>query len=386
MGLQLNMKKICKEGCINVIAVRDSDQWGKCLKNDSIYFVVQDYNEEEVFRQKYFFKRESESVSEFINRCKKNNIWNGIVIIDSQETLQDIVDISTIISTSIGIEGLDTLLGQIVKLDHFHNKAIYAFENKPDAIQGLKNKHGFNSYGKELIHCPVDRVVTDRWFSDSNDTMYVRLGLDQSQVIMIHDKYCEWGTVVNPENDSNVIITEDCSKMHRYLLVKHGCKNVVHKVACNHAVRNITYTTINDISNESLKNLIQAYKLLTTEYMMKLKDTIVTMTLVKILSQEYYSEDKIISEYHELSSYYDNSLYTVTNDISDSVGRIIHMESYSAMEHDRDMLINSLYSYEKHMRTSDAHKILICLEDKLSLSKEEISENIGNMIKDLENT
>lgn len=156
--------------------VKPSDTWANVQKNGDLNVHVVDVHGKEVYSSYWLIKESNESISAFIERCSTNNIRNGIVILENDDDLEKIISISHIFATCAGISGLRETVENITRIDNSNLRCIYAFENKPTAINAILQDYHLNEKGLELIPCPVDRVVVDRKFNNSFKNMVVYLG------------------------------------------------------------------------------------------------------------------------------------------------------------------------------------------------------------------
>lgn len=308
----------------------------------------------EVDSVRWIFNNPNESFSEFVQRCYELQLF-GIWILENNSTIEDIIKNSIVLGTSVGVEALNDLLDTI---DSVNRKEItvYAFENQPNIIQQIADKHK----NIRVIHCPIDRVVTSRDFDDYNGIVYVQLGKDPSESIMIYDIDRVWQKILNTSIKSPITLTNDCSILNMTLKRKLYAKNVVHKLICQMAVRRKDH---NEIRDKSLVDVVTPHDL---KYMKVIKPALILAASINILSAWSKSSLEAYRDlYNDLSEYFDSSLSTVATDPMDTIGRIIHLDSPISAEQDRIRLINTLKELKFALSEPGAYEIVNFLTQEL---------------------
>ena len=367
------IRKSIPEDVTMLFCVPPSSEWKDRRENGELEVKVRDYHGQEYYKSSCIYKNKEETMEEFVHRCETSKTHNGIVILESDKTMQEVAMLSNILITCVGINALSSVIEKIMRIDRGFHKCIFAFENQPEAVMKIAARYHMAEQGIELIHCPIDRVVVDRHFSSDGRRVIVDLGMDNSSMIMVHDKYGVFSSIVKPDRNSALIVTNKSTAIKETLIKKNGCKNVVHKLSCNYFLQQNKHNDIESIRHRSLCDLISSTGTDVMTYMQEKKPAIVIETLASmIISSGNCNNAYITNTYKELVSYYDNALYTVVNDTSDSIGRIIHLETTDSMMADRRILINTLSSYKKNMNNTMLGDFYAYLEHHMKILKDDV--------------
>lgn len=344
-----------KTGVPLICCVQASNHWLNLReKHSEIISIITSDLGIEVDSVRWIFNNPNESFSEFVQRCYELQLF-GIWILKNNNTIEDIIKNSIVLGTSVGVGALNDLLDTI---DSVNTKEItvYAFENQPNIIRQIADKHK----NIRLIHCPIDRVVTSRDFDEYNGVVNVQLGKDPSESIMIYDIDGVWQKILNTNIKSSITLTDDCCDVNMTLKRKLYAKNVVHKLICQIAVRGKDH---NEIRDKSLVDVVTPHDL---KYMKVLKPALILAASLKILSDWSKSSlDAYRDIYNDLSEYFDLSLSTVATDPKDTIGRIIHLDSPISAEQDRIRLINTLNELKSALSNPVAYEVIDFLAQEL---------------------
>lgn len=353
-----------------------SEKWRECQDHHSkLTSKLISNSNKEISTEQWILCKKNESFSDFAKRCfeaKSPGIW----LYQNDRMLSEAVNSSAIVGTSVGVDAFDDVLSNFDKL-RIPELTVYAFENKPNDIKSIADKHTTN-----VIPCEIDRVVVSREINISAGTISVKLGLDPSESIMIYDKNGLWSEVLKTNNDPHLIVTSNSEMLNYTLKKKLYGKNLTHKLLCQ-------FTAIgkepNTIANLPLCSVIKQTDVV---YVKSIFPLITTAIVVNIFSEwsASFSKQSCLDVYDEITAYSKKSMSTVINDTTDTVGRIIHLETYESAQKDLSRLVSNLETLKKSMYHSIAPKILLFLKERIgNLETKKVIEAIDEVIQALSN-
>lgn len=355
---------------IFICAVKLTEKWQKCKNSHStLRSKLISYKGQEIFTEQWFLNADNETFDDFAKRCFKAG-RPGVWMYENGQMLNEAVIKSNVVGVSIGVDSFENFLCSLDTL-RIPECTIYAFENKPDVIGKIADRHKI-----EVIPCQVDRVVVSRKIDISSGTITVRLGLDPSESIVIYDKKGHWNEILKADKDPHLVVTSNSEILGYTLKKKQYGKNLIHKLLCQLAVID---KKIGDVANLPLYDVIKHIDITYIETILPL---IVTAIVVNIFSEwkTYFSKQSCLDIYDELMEYSKNSMLTVINDKSDTIGRIIHLETRESAKMDLQILLLSFEALIKSLSQPIAPQILLFLQERIgALESKRIVENLNEI-------
>lgn len=360
-----------------VSVVKKSKRWREFQNHHStIISKLISYDGNEISEIVWLINAPNETFDDFVRRCFKEN-KPGLWIYENSSMLKDAIENSTIVGTSVGIDAFDDVLNALSELK-IHNITVYAFENKPDDIRAIANK--YEAAIDDVVCCPIDRVVVSREIDIGTGIVSVKLGLDPSEMVMIYDKNDIWKSIINAGNDQHLIITKNSESLNCMLKKKLYGKNFIHKLLCQIASIN---KEPSDIANLPLHNVIQQADV---EFIDGVIPSIIVAVVVNIFSEQSveFSKQSCLDIYSELKEYAENAKVTIINDVTDTIGRIIHLDTYENAQKDLQRLLSIVDSLKNSLTNSITPKILNYLREEIGdLDSKTIQKSLDVIIQKL---
>lgn len=374
--LSVRILERLKPMTVFIVGVRKTVEWiDRRNAHSTFTSKVYSYDDKLLCETEWIFSHETESFTDFCNRCHSSNrpgIW---LYADSSELLEA-TEAATVVATSVGVDGLSDILKAISQSTS--HKTVYAFENQPAAIQALAQNYPDVS----VIPCPIDRVVVKREFDDIKGEVSVKHGFDPSESILIYDKDGIWKNLLHNLEKTSITLVNDATLLARALKKKANTKNIVHKYASQLAIYlgNLNYQVIRDqplckLLNDEWVAYIKSFRL-----------PIIVAAVVDALSLwTTYTQEFCHELFDEFSGNFDVSMDTVLTDPSDSIGRIVHLETAKSTIQDCERLVNIFNSLKKALEANaEAEAFRFLSEIGVNLSAESAAHELNRITEILE--